>query len=197
MTEIKKNPKVDLYLEKATHWKEEMTQLRELSLETGLVEELKWGKPCYTLNGKNVVLIQGFKEYMALLFLKGTLIDDGKGILIKTGENTEVGRQIRFHNLKEVTDLKSEINDYIQKAIAAEKVGLKVPKGKPTELVLPIEFQKKMNEMPELEEFFETLTPGRQKTYARYFADAKRTETREARIIKYIPKILDGKGLND
>ncbi|MDB5226754.1 MAG: hypothetical protein JWN78_947 [Bacteroidota bacterium] len=191
------NPNVDAYLSKATKRREEMEKLRMIILDCGLTEELKWGQPCYTFQNSNIVLIQGFKEYCALLFFKGVLLKDPNGILIKTGENTRVGRQIRFNNVREIIELKSILKIYINKAIEVEKSGLKMTSKEKTKLIFPEEFQKKLNKMPALKAAFDVLTPGRQRGYHLYFSAPKQSKTRESRIEKCIPQILNGKGIND
>lgn len=191
------NSKVDEYLNKAPYWQDEMKQLQTILLDCGLTEELKWGKPCYAYKNSNLVIVQGFKAYLAVLFFKGVLLKDPEGILVKTGENTNVGRQIRFNNKEEILELAPTLKAYIFEAIEVEKAGLKVPRPKKTELVYPEEFQKKLDEFPALKTAFEALTPGRQRAYNIYFSQAKQSKTREARIEKYIPHILKEKGLND
>lgn len=160
-------------------------------------EELKWGKPCYTFEGKNIAIIQGFKAYAALLFFKGVLLKDPDSILIKTGENTEVGRQLRFTDVQTISDMEPSIRSYIAEAIEIEKAGLKLPPKKQTEIAVPEELQAKLAEDPAFKTAFEGLTPGRQRAYIRHFAEAKQAKTRIARIEKYAPKILAGKGILD
>lgn len=191
------NPKVDFYFTKAKKWQQELDQLRKIMLDTGLSEELKWGVPCYTLQKSNIVLIHVFKEYCALLFFKGALLNDANGILIRQTENTQSARQIRFTNIREIFDLEPLIISYIDEAIAIEKAGLKVDFKKSTELIYPEEFQNKLDQIPALKTAFEALTPGRQKAYHLYFSAAKQAKTRESRVEKYIPQILSGKGLDD
>ena len=191
------NPKVDFYFTKAKQWKEEYEMLREIMLSTGLTEELKWGVPCYTFEGTNVVLIHGFKEYCAVLFHKGVLLKDAKGILIQQTENVQAARQIRFTAAKEITKLEKTIKAYIKEAIEIEKAGLKVPMKKTTEFAMPEEFKVKLESTPTLKNAFYALTPGRQRGYLLYFAAAKQAKTREQRIEKYAQKIFDGKGLDD
>lgn len=191
------NPRVDIFLSKADKWQDEMEQLRSIILDCGLAEELKWGKPCYTFQGKNIVIIQGFKEYCALLFFKGVLLDDPDNILIKTGQNTDVGRQIRFVDVRKIVEMKSTLKSYIDNAIEVEKSGQKIEVRKSSEFVISIEFQNKLKEMPALKTAFEALTPGRQRAYIFYFSAPKQSRTRESRIEKYIPHIIRGKGLND
>jgi uncharacterized protein YdeI (YjbR/CyaY-like superfamily) len=190
------NPKVDAYLRKATQWQEESKQLRTILLDCGLTEELKWGKPCYAFQGSNVVIIQGFKEYCALLFFKGVLLKDPKGILIKTGENTRVGRQIRFTSVREIVAMKMVLKAYVSQALEVEKAGLKV-NLEPSPVAVTEELQKKLDKNAALKKAFTALTPGRQRGYIFYFSAAKQSTTREARIEKCLPQILKGKGLND
>lgn len=192
----KTDPKVDAYFTKAKKWQEEMEKLRSIVLACGLTEELKWGKPCYAFEGNNVVIIQGFKEYCALLFFKGVLLKDPDGILVKTGENTRVGRQIRFTNVQEVVKLRSALKAYIHQAVEVEKAGLKVDTKQDPEPI-PEELQKKFKESSKLKAAFEALTPGRQRGYIFFFSAAKQSKTRESRIEKCVPQILKGKGLND
>jgi uncharacterized protein YdeI (YjbR/CyaY-like superfamily) len=165
-------------------------------LDCGLTEELKWGKPCYQFQKTNVVVIQGFKEYFALLFFKGFLLNDPNGILVKTGENTRVGRQIRFADVREIVKLEPIVKAYVYQAIEVERAGLKVGVKKNTEPI-PEEFQKKLNKTPALKKAFKALTPGRQRAYIFYFSAPKQSKTRESRIEKSMPQILSGKGLND
>lgn len=182
---------------KVNHWRAELKYLRALVLETELSEELKWGVPCYTLQKNNIVLIHAFNEYCALLFFKGALMKDPEGILIQQTENVQAGRQIRFTNPKEVREMEATIKAYLQEAIAVEKAGLKVEYKKTEEFTVPEEFQTKLNELPVLKAAFDALTPGRQRGYLLYFAAPKQSKTRESRIEKYIPKILNGEGLHD
>ena len=191
------NPKVDGYLSKAKKWQEEMEKLRLIILDCQLTEELKWGKPCYTFQQTNIVLIVGFKEYCALIFCKGALLNDTHGLLIKPGENTQAARQIRFTNVREIVEMKSILKGYIFEAIQAEKAGLQVNYKKHTELIFPEEFQNKLDEIPALKTAFEALTPGRQRAYHLYFSAAKQSKTRESRVEKCMPRILQGKGLDD
>lgn len=191
------NPKVDFFFDKANQWQKEFEKLRSILLDTGLEEELKWGCPCYTHHSRNIVLIHGFKEYCALLFFKGALLNDTQNILIQQSENVQAARQIRFTALQEISDLEKEIRTYVYEAVEVEKSGIKVPMKKTKEFDMPEEFQHKLDENPELNEAFETLTPGRQRAYLLHFSSAKQSKTRETRIEKYIPQILIGKGLND
>lgn len=191
------NSKVAQFLSKAKKWQDEMTLLREIIQECNLTEDFKWMHPCYTLDNANIVLIHGFKEYCALLFFKGVLLKDKKGILIQQTENVQDRRQLRFKSVEEIQNLESTIKEYIEEAIAIEKAGLKVVLKTTAEYNMPEEFQIVLEEMPELKTAFYKLTPGRQKAYLLYFSTAKQAKTREARIEKYIEKILDGKGLDD
>lgn len=191
------NPKVDTFLSKAKKWREEMALLREIVLECQLNEDYKWMHPCYTYQNNNVVLIHGFKDYCALLFFKGVLINDKKGILIQQTENVQDRRQMRFKGLDEIVRLKSTIKGYINEAIKIEQSGLKVEFKKTSEFDMPEEFQKQLERDKKLKTAFDGLTPGRQRGYLLYFSSAKQPKTREGRIEKYIPKILVGKGLDD
>jgi uncharacterized protein YdeI (YjbR/CyaY-like superfamily) len=191
------NPKVDWYFTKNKQWQEEIKTLRTIVLDCGLTEELKWGVPCYQFQGSNIVLIHVFKEYCALLFFKGVLLKDTNGILIQQTENVQAARQIRFTNVKEIVKMKATLKAYIFEAIEVEKAGLKVPLKKTKEFTMPEEFQKKLNKTPVLKTAFYALTPGRQRGYLLYFSVAKQSKTREARIEKYVPQILKGKGLDD
>jgi len=191
------NPKVDFYFNKAKKWQEELEQLRVIALDCGLEEELKWGCPCYTLEKSNIVLIHDFKEYCAFLFFKGALLYDPQGILIQQTENVQAARQIRFTNLREIVEMAPILKSYIYEAIEVEKTGLKVELKKTTEFKMVEEFQYKLDKIPALKAAFEALTPGRQRGYLLHFSSAKQAKTREARIEKYIPQILDGKGLDD
>jgi uncharacterized protein YdeI (YjbR/CyaY-like superfamily) len=190
-------PEVDLFLAKTNKWQEEMEYLRRIILDCHLTEELKWGKPCYSFQQNNIVIIQGFKEYCALLFFKGALLQDESGILIKTGENTQAGRQVRFTDVRNIRKMEPLLKAYIYEAVEVEKAGLKVTLKKTSEFNMPEEFQQKLDEMPALKTAFEALTPGRQRAYLLHFSDPKQSKTREARVEKYIEQILNGKGLND
>jgi uncharacterized protein YdeI (YjbR/CyaY-like superfamily) len=194
---LKMNPKVDFYFRKAKKWKEELEQLRTIVLETPLVEELKWGVPCYTFQGSNVVLIHVFKEYCALLFVKGALLNDSRGIMIQQTKNVQSGRQIRFTNVQEVVALEPILKAYIREAIEVEKAGLKVALKKTTEYIIPEEFQNMLDGNRALKTAFHALTPGRQRGYILYFSQPKQSKTRESRVEKSVQQILDGKGLND
>jgi len=190
----KMNPKVDGYLKKAEKWQEEMTKLRRISLDSGLTEELKWGKPCYTFQKSNIVIIQGFKEFCALLFCKGALLRDPNGILKEFG--WQAARRIPFTNVLEIVEMEPILKAYICEAIDAEKAGLKVRLKKKPEPI-PEELQDKLDEIPVLKAAFDGLTPGRQRGYILHFSAAKQTKTRASRVKKRMPQILKGKGLND
>ncbi|MDT0144888.1 YdeI family protein [Priestia aryabhattai] len=197
MTNSKMNPKVDEFLTKAKKWKEEYETLRKIVLDCELTEDFKWMNPCYTFEKKNIVLIHGFKEYCALLFPKGSLLQDSHGILIQQTENVQGARQIRFTNVQEIAEKEAVLKAYIYEAIEVEKAGLKVKAKKPEELIIPEELQHKFDEIPALKDAFTTLTPGRQRAYILHFSAAKQSKTRESRVEKCIPNILNGKGLND
>jgi len=188
------NPKVDEYLRKTRKWQEEMKKLRRISLDCGLTEELKWGKPCYTFQTSNIVIIQGFKEFCALLFCKGALLKDPNGILKKFG--WQAARRIPFSNVGEIVEMEPILKVYIHEAIEAEKAGLKVNYKKNPEPI-PEELQNKLDEIPALKTAFDALTPGRQRGYILYFSGAKQSKTRASRVKKCMPQILKGKGLND
>ena len=191
------NPKVDEFLGREKRWKEEFKKLRQVILGCKLVEELKWGQPCYTLGGKNVVLMHGFKEYCALLFIKGALLKDAEGLLIQQTENVQAGRQIRFTDVKEISKLEKTLKAYIQEAIKVESAGLKVELKKTSDFAMPEELRSRLDGQPALKSAFEALTPGRQRAYIFYFSQPKQPKTRESRVDKYIPRILDGLGLDD
>jgi len=191
------NPKVDNFLNKAEKWQEEFEKLRMIILDCGLTEELKWGVPSYTFQNSNIVLIHGFKEYCAILFFKGALLNDSHGILIRQTENVQASRQIRFSSIKEIVELETILKAYIYEAIEVEKAGLQVNFKKATEYAVPEEFQIKLDENPDLKTAFSALTPGRQRAYLLYFSAPKQSKTREARIEKCMQQILNGKGLED
>ncbi|SFS60750.1 DUF1801 domain-containing protein [Marininema halotolerans] len=197
MTPSKLNPKVDDFLNKADKWKKEFEALRKIVLDCDLTEEFKWKHPCYTFEKKNIVLIHGFKEYCALLFYKGVLLQDAQGILIQQTENVQAARQIRFTHVQEIIDMEMTLKAYIDEAIKVEKAGLEVELKKPKELSIPEELLYQFDKIPALKTAFEALTPGRQRVYIRYFSQAKQSKTRSSRIEKYTQQILDGKGLND
>jgi uncharacterized protein YdeI (YjbR/CyaY-like superfamily) len=191
------NPKVDFYFNKAKKWQDELQRLRTIVLDCLLIEELKWGVPCYTFQNGNVLLIHTFKEYCAVLFVKGALLNDSEGILVQQTENTQAARQIRFTTIREIIEQEDILKTYIFEAIEIEKAGLKVEFVKPTELIFPEEFQNKLNENAALKTAFDTLTPGRKRAYHIHFSEPKQSKTRESRVEKCIPQILNGKGLND
>ena len=191
------NSKVDVYLSKAKKWQEELEKLRMILLDCQLTEELKWAKPCYTFQKSNIVIILPLKEYCALLFCKGALLNDANGILIKPGENTQAARQIRFTNVREIVEMEPILKAYIYEAIEAEKAGLQVNFKKNTELIFPEEFKNKLDTNFALKTAFDALTPGRQRAYNLYFSAPKQSKTREARVEKCMQQILNGKGLND
>lgn len=191
------NPKVDWFFEKDTQWKEEFGILRAIILDCELTEELKWGHPCYTYKGDNIVLIHGFKEYCALLFHKGALLKDSEKILVQQTENVQSARQMRFTNTKEIGRLQSKIKAYIYEAIEVEKAGLKVEMKKTKDFAMPKELKTKFEENSDFKAAFEALTPGRQRGYLLHFSQAKQSSTRVARIEKSIPKIYKGKGWNE
>ncbi|MBN2639576.1 MAG: YdeI/OmpD-associated family protein [Bacteroidales bacterium] len=192
------HPKVKLFLSTAKRWQKEMEHLRLIVLDCcGIEEEFKWKQPCYTVQGKNVVIIHGFKEYCALLFFKGALLKDPENILVQQTENVQAARQIRFINIDEILKQKHILKTYICEAVEVEKAGLKVPMKKSSDFPIPEEFQNKMEELPGLKKAFKALTPGRQRAYLHFFGQAKQSKTREARIEKYVQHIFNGKGLND
>src|SRR5664280_568263 len=191
------NPKVDFYFSKAQKWQKELAKLRTIILDCQLTEELKWGVPCYSFRESNIVLIHVFKEYCALLFIKGALLHDANGILIQQTKNVQAGRQIRFTNVREIIEMETILKAYINEAIEVEKTGLKVNFKKTTEFIIPGEFQNKLYEIPALKTAFDAMTPGRQRSYILYFSAPKQSKTRESRVEKYMQLILNGKGLND
>ena len=193
---VETNPKVDQYLGQLSRWKEESARLRSIALDCELNEELKWRQPCYTFEKHNIVIIQGFNDFCALMFFKGVLLKDPKGILIKFGENTQSARRIEFTSVAEVDRLEATLKAYINEAIEVERAGLKVEFRQDTQPI-PKEFQERLDKLPALKTAFEALTPGRQRAYIMHFATPKQSKTREARVEQAIPKILDGVGLND
>ena len=195
MTTSKINTKIEAYISEVEKWHRELRKLRGIILGCGLTEEVKWGKPCYTFQNANVVLIVGFKEYCALLFCKGALLKDAKGILIQPGE-MQSARQIRFTNIREIVRLEPVLKAYIHEAVAVEKAGLEVT-FKKNPRPIPREFQVKLDANPALKTAFEALTPGRQRAYIFYFSTAKQSKTRESRVEKCRQQILNGKGLDD
>lgn len=196
-TKSKANPKVDFFFNKADQWQQEFKKLRTIILDCGLTEELKWGVPCYTFQKKNIVLVHGFKEYCAILFVKGALLRDTEGILIAQTENVQSARQVRFTNVHEIAELETILIAYIYEAVEAEVAGLKVNYKKATEFNMPEELITKLEEVPGLQDAFNDLTPGRQRAYLLYFSAPKQSKTRLSRIEKYVKHILNGKGIND
>ncbi len=191
------NPKVGFYFSKSQKWLEELEQLRTIVLDCGLTEALKWGVPCYTFEKSNIVLLHTFKEYCALLFFKGVLLKDVKGILVQQTENVQATRQIRFTNVSEIMEMAPILKSYIYEAVDVEKAGLIVDFKKTTAFKMPEEFQNKLEDSPGLKTAFAALTPGRQRAYLLYFSAPKQPKTRESRIEKYVQQILDGQGLHD
>ncbi len=191
------NPKVDFYFHKAEKWRAELELLRTIVLDCGLVEELKWGVPCYTFQKNNIALLHTFKEYCAVLFVKGALLKDENNILVQQTENVQAARQIRFTSLREIVEKEIFVKNYLFEAVEVEKAGLKVALKKPTEFKIADEFQQQLDENPALKTAFESLTPGRQRAYLLHFSEPKQSKTREARVQKHIPLILSRKGLND
>jgi uncharacterized protein YdeI (YjbR/CyaY-like superfamily) len=191
------NSQVTQVHSKEKHWRAEFAALRKLCLASGLNEELKWGQACYDLKGQNVVLIHGFKDYCALLFMKGALLKDPKGILIQQTKNVQSARQLRFVSLADINKQKAAIKAYIAEAVALEKSGAKVRMKTVSDFDVPVEFQRRMDDDPALAEGFHALTPGRQKGYLLHFASAKQAATREARVQKHAPRIIKGLGLDD
>ncbi|MDT0124347.1 YdeI family protein [Paenibacillus sp. RRE4] len=197
MTTQNTNPKVDAYLSKIKTWKEETVKLREIILNCDLTEDYKWMHPCYTVNGKNVVLIHGFKEYCAIMFLKGSLLKDPHGILIQQTNNVQGGRQIRFTNLEQIIEQEEILKAYIREAIEVEQAGLKVEKKEVEQFAVPEELQQQFDANPAFQEAFEALTPGRQRAYLYHFSQPKQSKTKTSRIEKCMQPIMEGKGLND
>lgn len=197
MTNEKENIKVNALIDRLKQWQEEFKILREIINETELTEDYKWMHPCYTLDDKNVVIIQDFKHYCALLFEKGAIMEDPYQSLIQQTKNVQAARQLRFESLDEVNQRRDEIKWYVEEAIRIEKSGKKVPMKKTEDYDMPEELQAKLDAMPELKEAFNNLTPGRQRQYMYHIGQAKRAATRENRVEKYIDYILDGKGMND
>jgi len=191
------NPKVDWFFAKDAQWQKEYGKLRTIILDCGLIEELKWGCPCYTFENTNIVLIHGFKEYCALLFFKGALLNDPNGILIQQTKNVQSARQIRFTSVREIVNMEKILKATVYEAIEVERAGLKVKLKKTSEFKIPEEFQKRLDKNTALKKAFNELTPGRQRAYIFYFSQAKQSKTREARVEKYIKQILNGKGLDD
>lgn len=197
MTKSRTNPKVDACVSQLDQWQKETETLRALALAGELTEELKWGCPCYTFQGANVVLIHGFKDYCALLFFKGALLKDPEKILVQQTKNVQSARQIRFTDVREIVAMKRVVKTYIQEAIAVEKAGLEVEFKKTSEFNVPEELENKFEKAPALKKAFGALTPGRQRAYLLHFSAPKQSATRISRIEKCVPHILAGKGLND
>jgi len=191
------NPKVDWFFNKDTKWHKEYQKLRTIILDCGLIEELKWGCPCYAFEKRNIVLIHGFKEYCALLFFKGALLNDAHGILIQQTKNVQSARQIRFTNAREIVKMERILKAYIYEAVEVERAGLKVKLKKTSDFKIPEEFQNKLDKSTALKTAFNALTPGRQRAYIFYFSQPKQSKTRESRVEKYMKQILNGKGLDD
>jgi uncharacterized protein YdeI (YjbR/CyaY-like superfamily) len=194
---MRTNPDVNTYLQQTRAWRDEQKRLREVLLDTPLSEELKWGKPCYTFDGHNIVIMQPFKHCLALMFFKGALLNDPNNVLVKFGEHTRSARRIEFTTVQEIVELEPVVKAYIDEAIDAEKAGLKVDSEQDGELPVPEEFQAKLDENPALRTAFEGLTPGRQREYLLHFSSAKQSQTRESRVEKSIPRILEGIGLRE
>ena len=193
----KTNPSVDGFLRKSKRWQEELQKLRQIILDCGLTEEVKWRHPCYTSQGHNIAILAGFKEYCAITFVKGALIKDPQSILAKPGENTQSARVIHFTNVEQIAEIEPLLKALIHEAVEVEKAGLKVKFKKPSEFAVPAEFKTKLNKIPALKTAFRALTPGRQRAYLLYFSSAKQSQTRESRIQKWMPHILKGKGMDD
>ena len=191
------NPKIESFFNATSKWQVEYQKLRSIILDCGLIEDYKWMHPCYTYGKSNIVLIHGFKEYCALLFHKGALLKDAEGLLIRQTENVQAARQIRFTNVRDIAETEPTLKAYIYEAIEVEKAGLKVPLKKTREFAIPEEFRTKLDQNPSLKTAFEALTPGRQRGYLLFFSQAKQSKTREARVEKYTPQILEGRGLED
>jgi uncharacterized protein YdeI (YjbR/CyaY-like superfamily) len=191
------NPLVSKVYGREKRWRAEFAALRQLCLASGLNEELKWGQACYDSDGRNVVLIHGFKDYCALLFMKGALLKDPKSILVQQTKNVQAARQIRFASLAEINKQKAAVKSYISEAIAVEKSGAKVAMKSTAQFEVPQEFQKRLDDDPKLAAAFHALTPGRQKGYLLHFAGAKQSATRAARVERHLPRILRGLGLED
>jgi len=191
------NPKVDTYLSELQKWKQELEQLRAIVLDCGLMEELKWETPCYMFQKSNIILLGAFKDFCIISFLKGALLSDEEGILTKMGENTQAARVVKFTSVKEIKKLNAILKAYIFEAVEIEKAGLKVEPKKHSEYNVPEELQNQFKLNPDFKKAFDALTPGRQRGYLLYFSDSKQSKTREARIEKYLPRIMNGKGIND
>jgi uncharacterized protein YdeI (YjbR/CyaY-like superfamily) len=190
-------PKLDGYFKKAGKWQEELNALRRIVLEFPLAEDVKWRLPCYTFQNSNIVIMQLFKEYCALMFFKGALLKDAKRVLVKIGENTQAGRQIRFTDVRQIVQMEPILKSYIHEAIEVEKAGTRVSVKKTSDFTIPEEFQAKLDESRALKAAFDALTPGRQRAYILHFSAPKLSKTRQSRVEKCMPQILMGKGLND
>ena len=188
---------VDDFIANAKRWREELNKLRAILLDSELTEEFKWYQPCYTFQGKNIVILHGLKESCALGFFKGALLKDVHGVLTAPGPNTQAGRWIKFTSVREIAEMKSALKAYVREAIEVEKNGLKLKLRKTSDLKFPEEFQTMLDEFPELKAAFKGLTPGRQRAYIFHFSAPKQSKTRESRVQKYMPHILKGKGLLD
>jgi len=197
VTTSKANPKVDAFIASAKKWQEEFKKLRSILLDSELTEEFKWGGPCYTFQGKNVVIINGLKESCALAFFKGALLKDVHGVLTRPGEHTQSGSWFKFASVREIAEMRSILKAYIREAIEVEKSGLKLKLRKTSDLKFPEELQIVLDEFPDFKAAFERLTPGRQRAYIYHFAAPKQSKTRESRVQKFMPQILKGKGLLD
>jgi uncharacterized protein YdeI (YjbR/CyaY-like superfamily) len=197
MTTNKANPRVDAFIANAKQWQEELKKLRAILLDSELTEEFKWSQPCYTFQGKNVVVIGALKESCALAFFKGVLLKDVHGVLTRPGQHSQSTRWFKFVSVREITEMKSIVKAYVREAIAVEKAGLKVKLKKTSDLKVPEEFQTMLDEFPDFRTAFEALTPGRQRAYIYHFSGPKQSKTRESRIQKFMPHILNGKGLLD
>lgn len=196
-TQLLMNPKVDDFLSRSKRWQAELEALRMISLDCQLTEELKWGKPCYVHQGSNIIILQGFKDFCALLFTAGALVKDPEGLLQLPGENTQAARRMTFTSVAQITEIEDIIKSYIKDAMAVKEAGLKVVFKKPMEFTVPAELQSQFDQMPEFKTAFYALTPGRQRAYLMHFSGAKQSTTRTSRIEKCTPQILDGQGLND
>lgn len=197
MTTSKTNPKVDAFIANAKKWPEELKKLRAILLDSELTEEFKWRQPCYTLQGKNVVVLGELKEACALAFFKGVLLKDVHGVLTRPGQHSQSTRWFKFASVREIAEMKSVLKAYIREAIEVERAGLKVKLKKTSDLKIPEEFEIMLDEFPELKSAFDALTPGRQRAYIYHFSAPKQSKTREARVQKYMPQILKGRGLLD
>jgi uncharacterized protein YdeI (YjbR/CyaY-like superfamily) len=191
------NPEVDAYLARAKTWQQELAALRKILLEFPLREKLKWGKPCYSFDGHNVIVVQPFKQHCALLFCKGALLRDAEQLLVRPGENTQAARQFRFTDVAGIAEHRAILRAYLAEAIAVEKAGLEVTYKTLDQHEVPAELQQRLDASPALKNAFESLTPGRQRAYFLFIAGAKQTETRAARVEKCAPRMLQGKGLKD